>query len=160
MLGIVIQGRKAAHEGLLNLALLCSRERISQAQRIHSVFIKILPSCWWLMIDLEFREDATGRGESQNPHLGGVLGPSPSPWWTPTAARPGTDFRAYFIKQKLLGIVRLVIQNFFLTSSRHLDGVLGPSPSPWGTPTSARPGTDFSAYFMKEKLLGLVIFVI
>ena len=58
MLGIVIQGRKAAHEGLSNLALLCSRERISQAQRIHSVFIKILPSCWWLMIDLEFREDA------------------------------------------------------------------------------------------------------
>ena len=37
---------------------MCSRERISQAQRIHSVFIKILPSCWWLMIDLEFREDA------------------------------------------------------------------------------------------------------
>ena len=64
MLGIVIQGRKAAHEGLSNLALLCSRERISQAQQIHSVFIKILPSCWWLMIDLEFREDARGRGGS------------------------------------------------------------------------------------------------
>ena len=42
-------------------------------------------------------------------HLGGVLGPFPTAWRTPTSARPRNDFRAYFIKQKLLGIVRLVI---------------------------------------------------
>ena len=46
-------------------------------------------------------------------HLGGVLGPST--WGTPTSARPGTDFSAHFMKEKLLGIVRLVIWNFFHT---------------------------------------------
>ena len=29
------------------------------------------------------------------------------------------------------------------------------SPSPWGTPTSARPGTDFRAYLIEETLLGI-----
>ena len=75
-----------------------------------------------------------------------ATGPSPTPWGTLTSARPGTDFRAYFTDQLLLGIVKLVIWNFFLTSPRHLGGVLGPSPSPWRTPTSARPGTDFRAF--------------
>ena len=32
-------------------------------------------------------------------HLGGVLGPSPTPWGTPTSARPGTDIRVYFIEE-------------------------------------------------------------
>ena len=39
----------------------------------------------------------------------GVKGPYPSPWGTPTSGRPGTDFRAHFIEETLLGIVRLVI---------------------------------------------------
>ena len=32
----------------------------------------------------------------------------------------------------------------------------GPSSSPWGTPTSARPGTDFRACIIEEVLLGIV----
>ena len=34
-------------------------------------------------------------------------------------------------------------------------GALGPSPSPWGTPTSARPGTGFGQFFIEEKLSGI-----
>ena len=41
-----------------------------------------------------------------------VKGPSPSPW---TLARPGTDFREYFIEEILLSIVKLVIWKFLLT---------------------------------------------
>ena len=37
---------------------------------------------------------------------------------------------------------------------RHLGGVLGPSPSPWGTSASVRQGTDFRAYvFHKRDIL-------
>ena len=48
-------------------------------------------------------------------HLCGVLGPSPSPWGTPSSARPRTDLRAYFIEDILLGIVKLVIWKIFWT---------------------------------------------
>ena len=48
-------------------------------------------------------------------HLGEVLEPSPTPWGTPTSARPGSDFKVYFIKDIFLGIVKLVILNFFVT---------------------------------------------
>ena len=58
-------------------------------------------------------------------HLGGVLGPSPSPWRTPTSARPGTDLRAYFIEQLLMGRGKLVTWNFFLTSPDIWVGSLG-----------------------------------
>ena len=68
-------------------------------------------------------------------HLGGVLGPSSSPCGTPTSGRPGTDFGANFIEKILLGIVKRFIWIFFLTLSSHLGGVLGPTSSPWGTPT-------------------------
>ena len=47
----------------------------------------------------------------------------PSPLGTPTSARPGIDFRAYFIEEILLGIVKSFISNFFQTP-RHLGGAL------------------------------------
>ena len=47
-----------------------------------------------------------------------------------------------------------------LFPSRHLVGVLGPSPSPWGTSTSARPGTDLRAFFIEDILLGIAGLVI
>ena len=37
---------------------------------------------------------------------------------------------------------------------------LEPSPLPWGIPTSARPGTDFTAYFTEEIMLGILKLVI
>ena len=77
------------------------------------------------------------------------------PWWTPTSARPGTVFSAYFIEDILVGIVKLVIW-IFSGPLRHLDGVQGPSPTPWGTPTSARPGTDCRAHFIEKTLLGIL----
>ena len=42
------------------------------------------------------------------------------------------------------------ILNFFQTPSIHLGGVLGPSPPPWGTLTSARPRIDFRAFISKD----------
>ena len=47
--------------------------------------------------------------------LSEVLEPSPTPWGTPTSARPGSDFKVYFMKDIFLGIVKLVILNFFVT---------------------------------------------
>ena len=44
-----------------------------------------------------------------------VLGPSSTPWGTPTSARPGTDFRAYFIEKILLSISKVGHLNLFLT---------------------------------------------
>ena len=38
----------------------------------------------------------------------GVTGQSPTPWGTPYSAKPGTDFRAYFIKKILEGMVELL----------------------------------------------------
>jgi len=32
---------------------------------------------------------------------------------------------------------------------------MGTTSSPWGTPTSARPGTGFGAFFIEEKLFGI-----
>ena len=77
-------------------------------------------------------------------HLGGVLGPSP--WGTPTSATPVTDFLACFKEEILLGISKLIISNFFMTSLQTCGG-LGQSPSPWGTLISARPVTDFRSIF-------------
>ena len=65
--------------------------------------------------------------------LGWILGSSPSPWRSPTSARPGTDFRAYFMEEALLGIVKLVIWNFFLTSPDIWVGSWG-HPHPHGGP--------------------------
>ena len=48
-------------------------------------------------------------------HLGGLLGPSPSPWGTPISARPGTDLIAYLIEDILLSVVKLVIWKNFWT---------------------------------------------
>ena len=59
----------------------------------------------------------------------------------------------FFIEETLLGTSKLVIRNFFQTTSSDQGGGLGPSPSPWGTPTSARPGTDFRAHFIEQLLL-------
>ena len=58
-------------------------------------------------------------------HLGGVQRGHHSPWRAPTSARPGTDFRAYFIKWCCLANWKKNPD-----PSRHLGGVQGPSPSP------------------------------
>ena len=63
-----------------------------------------------------FHADQHGGGTFLIPTLWPQFwGPSSSPWGSPTSARPGTDFRACFIKNTLLGIIKLVIWNFFLT---------------------------------------------
>ena len=78
-----------------------------------------------------------------------------SPWGgTSACTRPGIVITAYFCKQELLGMVR---ENLFrIPIVRHLGGVLGPSPSTWRTPTSARAGTDFREYFIEDILLEIV----
>ena len=96
---------------------------------------------------------------SRSPRTSGWTPALPSSPWGGTSActRPGIVITAYFCKQELLGMVREVNQNLFrIAIVRHLGWVLGPSPSPWRTPKSARPGTDFRAYFIKQLLLGLV----
>ena len=91
-------------------------------------------------------------------HRGGNLGPSP--WRIPTTVRPGTEFRENFIVDILLGNRYSNISHLklFPDPSNHQGAALGPSP--WRTPTSARPGTDFRAYFIEEIMLGIVELVI
>ena len=100
--------------------------------------------------------------------LVGVLAPSLPPWGSPTSAIPGNDFRAYFIEHKLLGISRISVDfvfhltresnvsylKLFLDATSHLGGVL------WGTPASAKPGTEFIAYFTEMILFSIVKLVI
>ena len=63
-----------------------------------------------------FHADQHGGGTFLIPTLWPqIWGPSSSPWGSPTSARPGTDFRACFTKNTLLGIIKLGIWNFFLT---------------------------------------------
>ena len=47
-----------------------------------------------------------------------------------------------------------------MTPSKHQGGGLGQSPSPWGTLISARPVTDFRAYFTVVTLIGISKWVI
>ena len=96
-------------------------------------------------------------------YLGVFLGPSLSLQGTPTSAKPGTDLfghpgswvklwghphsetdcRTSFIKEILLWM-EVSYLKLFPDPSRHLNGVLGPSP--FRTLKSAKQGTDFRAY--------------
>ena len=86
-------------------------------------------------------------------------GPSSSPWGSPTSARPGTDFRACFIKNTLLGIIKLVIWNFFLT----LPDIwvrFWSHPQPHGELQHQQGQEVILKYFIKDIFLGIVKLVI
>ena len=87
-------------------------------------------------------------------HLGEVLEPSPTPWGTPTSARPGSDFKVFY-KRHISRHSKISHFKLFCDPSRYLGELLEPSPTPWGTPKSARPGTDFRAYLNRKTLLSL-----